>query len=396
MKIYVLFLMLSLCCFLACEEAEVAPPDVYSCTLSFAAQSDQHPRNLEIQAALDELATQIPGVQVALRSPGGATWTGAAGMADIPGGITLEPCHRMMVGSISKVFTSVLILRLQDEGLLDIDDPLQDHIDPELIAEIENADQVTLREMLNHTSGLADYNNTRFTFDALNTPHLLLSAREKLAYAHGKSATHAPGEAYSYSNTNYVLLGLVVEQITGLSLPEALQEQIFTPLGLDRAQMGTVEQPIPQGTARPYIAFSEGRFQDFFQVEVSDAATGDGGIAINAQELTVFIRALFQGQLLFPESFQDMTQSPSPKPAGEADFEEWLDEASGLGIDRFQTTYGTAYGHTGRIFAYNALLFYFPDTDAALAIAYNASDFANESDPKQQLRNRLLELMFAP
>lgn len=313
-------------------------------------------------------------------------------MADIPNEVAMQPCHRLMVGSISKVFTAVMIFQLQDQGLLSIDDPLSQWIAPEIIREIDQADQVSLRQMLNHTSGLYDYNNTDFTFDATNQPFMKLSQEEKLEYTYGKSATHAPGTAYEYSNTNFVLLGMVVEKATGLTQAQALQQMIFDPLGLSSAAYGTVDEPLPTGVVRPYLAIKADQYIDIRHVEVSDANTGDGGIAINMQDLRVFIESLFDGQLLSPAAFSQMTQTLYEKPREEADFEDWLGEYTGLGIDLFKTPYGDAYGHTGGIFGFNAYLFYFPDRKTTLAVAFNGTN-VNEWDHKEVMREAMLQIL---
>lgn len=386
-------LFIALACW-ACDEAIVVEPDTYACSLSFPDVSDQHPLSADFQALLDDYATELPGVQVALRTPDGLTWTGAAGMADIPNNVPLAPCHLLMVGSISKVFTATLIFQLQDEGKLSLDEPLRDWIDPEIVDQLANADQVTLRQMLNHTSGLPDYlDNADFNFDAINTPFNQKTVEQKLEYAYGMDATHAPGETYYYSNTNFVLLGLVVERVTGMTLPEALDARIFSPLGMNRSVMGTPEDPLPAGTVRPYLDLSGGRFIDFEHIEVADAATGDGGIASNTQELQVFIESLFSGQLLSAAAFTEMTETLTVKPEGAEDFEDWPDEATGYGIDRFQTNYGIAYGHTGAIFAFNAFLFHYPENGATLAIAYNGTSLVL-NDRKEELRKALMALLF--
>ncbi len=375
--------------FFSCEKATIVSPAQYACTGELA----DHPKAAEFQALLDNYATRLPGVQVALRTPDGQAWTGAAGMADIPNEVSLDACHKMMIGSISKVFTATLIFQLQDEGVLSIDDRLDQWLGDEVIGDLANGKEVSLRQMLNHTSGLYDYlDNNNLLFDALNRPFYQLTAAEKLEYAQGKPANNAPGAAYYYSNTNFVLLGLVVEAASGLTLPEALQSKLFGPLGLSSAVMGTPERPIPAGTARPYLELNGERFIDFMHVEVSDAATGDGGIAINALDLIHFIEPLLAGDILSTASLEEMTESLLVKPTDQADF-DWDGESTGLGIDLFQTPYGAAYGHTGAIFAFNAFLFHYPTEGASLAISYNATSLTIDG-PKEDLRKALMAAIF--
>jgi len=162
---------------------------------------------------------------------------------------------------------------------------------------LANADEVSLKQMLNHTSGIPDYLAAKAFVDAINIDNLLLTQEEKLEYAYGKKATNKPGEEYSYSNSNYVLLGLVIEKLRKMDLWDAVDIYIAQPLNLTIAKMGTETNPIPEGTARPYIATRDEKFMDIMQNSVADAATGDGGIATNMQDLAIFIKALFTGQL---------------------------------------------------------------------------------------------------
>lgn len=187
---------------------------------------------------------------------------------------------------------------------------------------------------------------------------------------------------------------MVIERATGQRLPEAVDQYIFKPLGLERAAIGTAETPFPEGTVRPYLSVSGQRFVDITSLEEYDAATGDGGVAINAQEVQVFLEDLLGGRLLQAASLNQMTQTLFEKPSEESDFDEWPGETSGLGIDLFRTDYGIAYGHTGRIFAFNALAFHFPETGSSLVIAYNGSDLSTEGEAKVELRQQLLTLMF--
>ena len=378
---------------LACAEPDSVAPATYSCSLSFSESSTTHPQSDRFQMALDEVAKNVPGTQVALRTSDGEAWAQAAGMADIANGVSMESCHKMMIGSISKVFTAVMIFSLQDEGLLSIEDPLSKWIAEEIVNELENADQVSLKQLLNHTSGLADYNNTQFNLDATNRPFMKLSQEEKLEYAYGESATHAPGTDYAYSNTNFVLLGMAAEAATGKSQASILQEYIFSPLNLTSAAYGTQEEPLPSGVVRPYVSIQEGTYFDSKHLEVADANTGDGGVALHMQDLRTFAEGLFGGKLLSEEAFDQMTTSTIGRSKDEQDYEDFTSESTGLGIDIYQTSYGEAYGHTGGIFGFNAYLLHFPERNSTLAIAYNGNE-ERGGDYKSDFRKEMLALMF--
>ena len=377
----------------ACSDPEFVAPETYTCTLSIPESGSSHPQATEFQANLDLVARRTPGTMVAIRTPDGESWLQSAGMADIPNDVPLEDCHKMMIGSISKVFTAVMIFQLQDQGLLRIEDPLSKWIDPSITNQLENANEVSLQQMLNHTSGLADYNNTQFNLDVTNKPTLKLSQEEKLEYAYGESATHTPGTAYSYSNTNFVLLGMVAEAATGKNQAEILRQNIFNPLGMSSADYGTVEEPLPTGVVRPYVSVREGTFFDSKHLDAADANTGDGGVATNMQDLRTFAEGLFNGKLLSESSFTQMTQTLYEKPEEEHDY-FYTNEFSGLGIDLYKTPYGDAYGHTGGIFGFNAYLMYFPESNASLCIAYNGNEERSSSNYQREFREGLLEIMF--
>ncbi|MEL6718232.1 MAG: serine hydrolase domain-containing protein, partial [Bacteroidota bacterium] len=238
----------------ACQEAEIVDPNIYDCELSFLDESETHPQQAQFEGFLKRIGEHSPGTQMAISTKDGKIWTGAAGYADLASRVPLQTCNKLMVGSVSKVFTGVLIMQLYDEGILSIDDKMGDWLDGELMDEIANADQVTIQNLLNHTSGIPDYLAVEQFIDAANTPNFKETQREKLEYIYGKKAEFAPNAQYSYSNSNYVLLGLIVEEARQMPLWDAVEKFIVDPLELKVAEMGTHNQPIPVGTARPYLA----------------------------------------------------------------------------------------------------------------------------------------------
>ena len=380
--------------FWSCKKAVLVDPVVYNCSLSLDNNNENQPLHDQFQNAIENIARITPGVQLAIRTSDGNTWTQGAGMADIPNKIPMEACTKTMLGSISKVYTAVLILQLQDEGILSINDPLSQWLDESIISQIDNANKVSLKQLLNHTSGIKDYLGLEQFVNAINTPYLLETQEEKLKYIYGKDADHAPGERYTYSNTNYVLLGLIVERTRQMPLWDAVRVFISEPLGLNNTEMGTHSQPIPEGTARPYLATHSDKYFDIMQHAVSDAATGDGGIAANMQDVNAFIEALFDGTILSDEAFRQMTEQLIETGPDEADFPQWEGEAYGLGISYFPTPYGVAYGHTGSTSSYTAYLFYFPEQKITISIAYNGTSYHGDtSEKKKAFRESLFELI---
>ncbi|MEM6272303.1 MAG: serine hydrolase domain-containing protein [Bacteroidota bacterium] len=382
-----LFVLLALA-LAACAQETIVPTEDYACTLSFADASGQHADRDAFTAELAYFAARTPGIQIAITSQNGQSWTGASGWADLANRVPFEPCTKTMIGSISKVMTGVLILQLQEEGKLSLDDPLSRHLEASVIGEIANADQVNLRHLLQHTSGIKDYLGLKQFVNSVNTPYLLETQEEKLRYIYGKPADHAPDAQHTYSNTNYVLLGLIVEKLRDMPLWEAVDQFIAAPLGLRNMVMGTHEVPIPVGTARPYLASRGDKYQDIMPHAVADAATGDGGIASNMQDVNAFFQALFAGEVVDPATLEAMVTDRVS--VGDMSTYDFGDEWYGLGIEIYTTPHGIAYGHTGSTSTYGAYTLHFPQDGVTISMAFNGYNFREEPS-RFDLMLRLLD-----
>ena len=361
----------------ACAKTDPIPPATYTCSDVITHVGDQHPKANELNALLDKQLPQFVGVQVALTDASGQRWSGARGMADIQADVELLTCHRIPIASISKTITATVILQQVDDGLLTLEDNVSDYLPVSLIGEIDNASESTLRQLLNHTSGIPDYLTTKQFLNSLNEPYLIETQREKLKYAYNQSATNGIGEKFSYSNTNFVLLGLIAEVVDAKPLWEVIEDRIAQPLGLANFAMGTERDPIPDDVARPYLALNDDKYIDIISFAVSDAATGDGGILTNMLELNTFMEALFSGSLLSQNSLNEMTSNFVDVPEEQADF-DWPNEGYGLGISRWNTPAGLAYGHTGATGSYLAFSLYYPSSEVLLSYVTTS---VNNSDP---------------
>ena len=365
----------------ACEKPIQLDTNIYDCNLSILDDTETHPNAVSLQDALDELTKTLPGVQATIMTKDDLLWSGASGMADIPNNVAMKSCTKTMMGSISKIFTAVLIMQLEEESLLDINDNISSYLPSDLINPIPNGTEVNIRNLLNHNSGIPDYLDVSFHIDAINQADFILTQEEKMERLHGSKAEFPVGEKYSYSNSNYVLLGLIVEAIREVHLWTAIETYISNPLGLKNTLCGTESEPIPEGTARPYLGVGS-NFIDIHQNSVSDAATGDGGIASCAQDLVLFFQALKNGVLVSDEQYQKMKNLTIP-------IED--DEHYGLGLEIFETDYGTAIGHSGSTSSYLAFLMYIEDQESILAFALNG--FKQNGDAGQKINEFWKNLM---
>jgi D-alanyl-D-alanine carboxypeptidase len=297
------------------------------------------------RANLGQLARTLvksgsPGAIVYVRTMT-AAHAGVAGWADRDAHVSMRAADRFRIASVTKAFVSVVILQLEAEGKLDIDDDVETYL-PGLVPD---GDAITLRELLNHTSGLFDYASDNEFFAALlSNLSRLWTPRELLAYAFAHAPAFPPGTNYAYSNTNYILLGLVAEAVTGKPLGQSLQERIFTPLGLTSTSFPlTIDLDVT--FVHGYVRLVPGALTDATPVLGPSWAWAAGGIVSNARDVTTFYRGLLTGKLLRAAQLHEM-ETPSQN-AG----------TYGLGIDSSFTACGRAFGHLGDFRAWrNAVL----------------------------------------
>ena len=249
-------------------------------------------------AALDDRLEAVvragfPGA-VAVASGPGFHEEGAAGLADVETGERLTPKHRFRIASVTKIFVATVVLQLVDEGALDLDG------DAAPIAE-----GVTIRQLLNHTSGLQDFFDDIVEFfepyrqdPAYRWP---LTHREVLALIKERPLLFPPGTGWSYTGSNYLPLGLLVEETTGTSLAEELRRRITEPLGLD-ATLLHAGVPAPEGTARGYLPPDNPLVPGPGLVDATDLdmsfSWAGGGMVSTAADVARFLRALLGGEVL--------------------------------------------------------------------------------------------------
>ena len=283
---------------------------------------------------LEEVLTAgVPGVAVVA-----TTWEGAAGVADVESSRPLALDDRFLIGSVTKTFVAALVLQLVGEGVLALD---------EEVGPI--AEGVTLRQLLNHTSGLPEYYDD---FESLIEPYRQdrahkpdLTPQAALELVHAQPRLFRPGKDWEYSGGNYLALGLIVEQKTGATLDEELRRRIFDPLGLEETSLRE-RTGIARGYLQPGNAVFPGAegLDDVTDVELF--GWGSGEMVSTARDVARFLQALLGGQLLTPEVRAELlTTVPS-------DWEE--SDGYGLGIEQVSSLMGQspspcgpAWGHLG-------------------------------------------------
>ncbi|MFB6890428.1 serine hydrolase domain-containing protein [Kitasatospora sp. NPDC056327] len=324
------------------------------------------------------------GVSAALARVGdhGRTlWKGAAGLADRTTGAPATAEGRFRIGSVTKTFVSTVALQLVAEGRIGLDDP----VERLLPGAVPNGADITLRQLLGHTSGVFNYTEDD-AFD-IERPgaieHWLESGRytrwtpqQLVALANAHPAYFAPGQGFHYSNTNYVLVGQIIERATGRSWQREVERRVIRPLGLTGTSMPDHATGIPGPHAHGYYELPSGP-ADVTELDPSMAGASGAGISTTA-DLNTFITALIGGRLLPRPQLAEM-MAVTPQSGGRY----------GLGLERTATDCGVLWGHGGGIPGYSTVLYTTADLRRQLAVSMNGTGGVETPPATREAYDRL-------
>jgi D-alanyl-D-alanine carboxypeptidase len=324
--------------------------------LTAVVAADRQPSSEKQLASLLEgvVAAGAPGV-MALVEDESVTRRGASGLADRASGKPMRATDRFRIGSITKTFVAAVVLQLAAEGRLGLDAPVERWL-PGLVPR-----GITVRQLLAHTSGLFDYvNDSRAFAGEVSEPRRLVA----LALSH--PLLGRPGERYAYASTNYVVLGLLVERVSGTSLEKQLAQRIFRPLRLTRTtfEPGTASELRIRGYRAPTrsgIIIGE---REDTTGETASWAWAAGAIVSDADDVASFFRALLGGRLVPKPLLRQMVP--------ERDY--------GLGLAAFRTPCGTAVGHTGNLLGYVSAAWSTPDGNRRVVMMANTYPLGGEAE----------------
>lgn len=302
--------------------------------------STQRNRTFVKQAMQDTLQLGYPGI-LAKTSQGRKTWGYAAGVADLRTKKPMKTDFRFRIGSVTKTFTATVILQLAGENRLNLDDSIEKWLPDVIQGNGYDAKQITIRQMLNHTSGIAEYSRSKEA-DFKNTKRLY-TAEELVKIGISAPPDFAPGKGWSYSNTGYVLLGMLIEKVTGNNYAEEIENRIIEPLELSNTFLPGNSSIIPGNKhARGYVQQEEGsELKDvtYFNPSIASSA---GDMISTADDLNKFFSYLLGGKLLKEKQLNQMFTTV---PAGRGGINGY-----GLGIFEIKLPNGVPiWGHTGGI-----------------------------------------------
>jgi D-alanyl-D-alanine carboxypeptidase len=342
-------------------------------------------RSDEVQQRLDKFvgADRHPGALAAVRDRHGRTHDYTAGVGDLRTGAKVPTNGGVRIGSASKMFTSVVVLQLVGEGKVKLDASIETYLPGLVRGKGINANEITVRQLLQHNSGLPDYTDSMFEVmgDLLTYQHVYLEPRQLIDLANAMNGRPAGG-AWSYSNTNYLVAGLIAQRVTGRPLTELINTRIIQGIGLrDTYIPNAGEEGIrgrhPHGYQRDPVTE---RLTDFTQMDPS-WGWGAGEVIATPNDLNAFLRALLDGKLLKPAQLAQMrTTIPTGTPG----------QGYGLGLFRTSLSCGRiAWGHGGDIPGYSTVDGATDDGLAATAVVTSLDGSAKQ--PVRADREALVE-----
>ncbi|MGK3995846.1 serine hydrolase domain-containing protein [Sorangium sp. So ce1024] len=302
-----------------------------------------------VQQAADHLVRDLefPAVLVAVQDVDGETRHYTAGVADLETQAKVPVDGQVRIGSNTKPFTAVVVLQLVGEGKVDLDAPIETYLPGLIRGDGIDGNDITVRQLLQHTSGLPDFVGALLGGDLARALRTYVDPRTLLDLALAQEASFPPGDQWGYSNTNYIVAGLLIEKVTGRPLAEEVTERIIERLGLRHTYVpGVGDLSIRECHPRGYHADGFGEpLYDVTELDPSIAGAS-GDIISTPSDLNRFFSALLGGELLAPPELEQMRATVDASGM-------WPGYAYGLGLSSTPLRCGgVVWGHGGDIFGY--------------------------------------------
>lgn len=381
----------------ACREGDIPPTS--TCTYvppeSFAA----HPKAQRLHNLLTKYVKKgLPGITLLIRDNKGE-WAGSAGMADIGRNIPMSPCMVLKVASITKLYIGALTHILVEEGRFSLDDKVDPYLPEEVLKKVKNIRGATIRQLMNHTTGIYDViTDNQFYLAVLNNPDKHWTAEELIRLVYDRKPYFDLGTSCYYSNTNTLLLSMVINRATGRPHDQLLREKILNPLGLSSTFYYSHEV-LPPNTAQGYYdLFNNGTLANVTNYNTG-SGNGYGGVFSNVFDLARLVEVLFKDKtLLKPASLAAMTdfiaevdpdRNPNDLFLGAGAMKRYFNQP--LASNNY------AYGHTGRDLGYSGNAFYFPHQGITCTFLVNYGTSGNSNlrqvffDFQDELTNELMD-----
>ena len=347
-----------------------------------------------LQAKLDEWhkAGSFPGATLGVVLANGESFALAVGYSDRDARTPMKPNDRMLAGSVGKTFAAATALQLIKEGRIALDDKIEKYLGGEQwFSRLPNAKDITVRQLMNHTSGLVRYEfKEQFTKDLTANPEKVWKPAELVAYLLDEKPPFEAGKGWDYSDTNYIVLGMIIEKVTGRKFYDEATRRLLKPLRLSDTipQDGPRLKGVIQGYAGPNNPFGgtdtmivNGKFVINPQFEW----TG-GGYASTTQDLARWVKMIYEGKAFSPDLLPQVVDGVAAPMLGR-------ETKYGLGAIIRKTQVGTSYGHSGFFPGYMTDMAYFPDQKIGVALQVNTSVGRSLGKPLSRMLVEVMEVI---
>jgi len=331
----------------------------------------------------------IPGLAVSVYTPSTGMWSYADGYSNLENKTPMKLDNKFYLQSISKTYMAVVILKLYEEGKIGLNDPMTKYLDYSWLNSIDGVDKITVKMLLNHTSGLAEYStNPLMISRIIQDPLALISVPDMLSYIKGSHLLFEPGTKYQYRNTNYELLSLIADKITG-DHSAYMKKVIFDKLKLDSTLYLTKENHESDLNLVDayWDVLQESRPANISKLQRSTVASmrGDDGLIATTQDAVSFLKGLVEGKLLKPETMEMM--------------QEWVtnekgEKRYGLGLTYYDLDVTYGIGHSGGGIGAGCVLIYLPELNGIVFMATNFNTMM-ESPIRKKAENIQMDILMS-
>ncbi len=370
-KVIIFILALSLC-IVSCTKEYFSPENDINCTMNF----QDHPKATSFQTLTDKYAHDgFVGMTILIDDPTDGLWIGSSGYASIEQNIKMNPCHIHHTASLYKTYIATVIMQLVEENKIDLNDKLSNYLSTDITDKIPNGNSVSIKNLLQQRTGIPDIFEIDFITNFFNNPTSLYTVEELLEYVYDKEPLSEVGTEFHYSDANFSLLTLVIQEVEGNYI-EALKSRIFAPLNLNDTYFLEHTDQTPIGLADSYWdRYNDGKIENIsdLQTTLTVGLRGSDGIVTTANDLKIFIQALASGNLVTNISLMtDFLDVPL------AIQERNVYAGYGMGLMNVNISGEDWYGHFGNQIGSGAIMLYNANKDITIIALQNTGTFFSD------------------
>ena len=353
------------------------------CAVPMVLQSKERTNEMTLEKRMDAVVQRImteyevPGLNVGIWIPGVIEWEKSYGVADKETGETLTFEHHMRIGSVTKTFLGTALMQLVDKGKVSLDDKISKYV-----SGVPNGDKITLRHLMTMTSGLGNYTSSEgfFPDEIIKNPARKWEQEELLKIGYAMPIGFEPGKDWEYNNTNVILLGLVIEKVTGIDLPIYMEKNVLGPLNMKETMM-SVSGKLPYPYALGYTKNKTGGADKEVSGVDPSWAWGTGNIISTFKDLKRWAKALGTGELLSKEGFKARTDWEKMPLMGEKGYHYGL-------LVMYAKGWIT---HTGDMPGFNTMVAYLPERDAIFVCILNKDAKMKKGEKEEYAMNEIFK-----